>query len=209
MTPEWVERGIATSDSSYFALLPVIFMRNLLRRNSKPYELGAKISKLLENWFLSNSEFCREMKPIRRIILRWQMKRALQSGRRVSISEATRLWSLSDTIYIGPVGPSARILPECEIFRRLAGETDVEDNEIRGLLQHKSPSVAGYGLELLIRRKSGNLQDAVNALAERREKVTMGLTCFVCYSPLCEYAANRIKAEQGGGGNSAALRASP
>lgn len=149
------------------------------------------------------------MKLIRRFIVRVRMKRALRDGRRVSIAEAIHLWSLSDTIYIGPVGPSARILPECEIYRRLADDAEVKDDQILELLQHKSPSVAGYGLELLIMRRSGHLQDAVAALAGRREEVALGLTSFVCYTPLREYAAHRMTAEHGDGGGSASIRATP
>ena len=137
------------------------------------------------------------MKQIWRFILRQRMRRTLLAGRRISISEAIRLWRLSDTIYIGPVGPSARVLPECEVYRRLADEKEVDDDEFHNLLKHESPSVAGYGLELLIRRKAANLEEAISKLSDRKEKVTMGLTSLVCYTPLCQYAANRIKAGRG------------
>ena len=141
------------------------------------------------------------MNVIRRSIARWRMRRALQNGRQISFEEAARLWRLSDTIYIGPVGPAARLLPEYELYQKFADDLGVTNTEIMRLLEHKSPSVAGYGLELLIRRRAEGLEDAALKLAGRLELVTMGITSFVSYSPLCEYAQNRLQAQQDAAGN--------
>lgn len=128
------------------------------------------------------------------------MRLALRIWGRVPIKKAIRLWRLSDTIYIGPVGPSARIMPEFELFRAIADDDQVGEAQIRDLLQHESPTVEGYAFELLIRRQAENLEAATKELANRKEEVTMGFTSFRAYSPLGEYAANRLKAEQTRGG---------
>lgn len=134
----------------------------------------------------------RNIQMLKRFILRLRMKRAMKNGRRISLADAARLWGLSNTIYMGPVGPSASILPEYEIFRILAEDRKIEDAEIRELLSHPSPGVAGYGLEMLIRRNAAGLDEAAAALSGRQELVTKGLTSFVCYVPLSEYAARRV-----------------
>lgn len=117
------------------------------------------------------------------------------------LSTASRLWRLSNIIFIGPVGPSAKIFPEYEIFRKCAEDDRIDERSLFGLMDHESATVAGYGLEILIRRKSKRLREAVEKLAARDEGVAMGLGCMVCFSPLGEYAKNRLKAEQSRGSN--------
>ena len=124
------------------------------------------------------------------------MQRALDLNRRISLEEAAKLWSLSNMIYIGPTGPSARRLPEFKTFRQIADNTDIAEEHIFGLLQHDSPTVAGYAIELLIRRGSLRLDEAATVIGDRRGEVSMGLGCLVCFQPLGAYARNRIRAEQ-------------
>ncbi len=124
------------------------------------------------------------------------MQHALDSNRSVSLEKAAELWSLSDVIYIGPTGPSARSLPEFKIFRQVANNPNIEEDRIFGLLEHESPTVAGYALELLIKRGSPRLAEAATAIGERCEEVSMGIGCLNNLQPLGTYARNRIKAEQ-------------
>jgi len=125
--------------------------------------------------------------------MRRSMQRALDLNRRISLGEAAQLWSLSDVIYIGPTGPAARSLPEFKSFRQIADNTDITEEPIFGLLHHESPTVAGYALELLIRRGSLRLDEAATLLSDRLGEVSMGLGCLVCFQPLGAYARNRIR----------------
>ena len=124
------------------------------------------------------------------------MQRALDSKRSISLDNAAELWSLSDVICIGPTGPSARSLPEYKIFRQIADNPKIEEDRVFALLEHGSPTVAGYALGLLIRRRSPRLAEAATVIGDRRGKVSMGFGCLVCFQPLCVYARNRIKAAQ-------------
>ncbi|MCC5788260.1 MAG: hypothetical protein JJT75_01395 [Opitutales bacterium] len=133
------------------------------------------------------------MKYIKRYILRLQMIRALKKIKRVSLSDATRLWSLSNTSFIGPVGFSSKILPEYDLYKKLALETEIEDDDIQALLQHESASVAVYAIEMLILRECRNLASTLTVLADRSESVTIRIGCYEYSSPLCEYAAKRTE----------------
>jgi hypothetical protein len=125
--------------------------------------------------------------------MRKRLKHALDTGRGISLEDATRLWSLSNLIYIGPIGPSAKRLPEAAAYKQIADDTKIREEELFGLLGHESPTVAGYALELLIRRGSERVPEAVSALRGRAEEVSLGLGCVVCFQPLRTYAVNRIQ----------------
>ena len=146
------------------------------------------------------------MKTLRRMLLRMRFRRALLKGDRISIKDAARLWRLSDMVFIGPVGASATVHPECELYRHLAEDNEISDDEISQYLRDSSGTVAAYALELLIRRRSGQAKDARDALSERTESVSLGLGCMFSYQPLCEFAVNRLNAEQVSGGNGGQAR---
>jgi len=123
------------------------------------------------------------------------VQHALDSAQYISLETATHLWALTNVIYIGPTGPAARILPEFEAFRRIADNPEIREEQIFGLLQHESPSVAGYALELLISRGSRRVNEAATAVGNRSEEVSMGIGCLICFRPLSAYAQSRIQAE--------------
>ena len=124
------------------------------------------------------------------------MQHALRSDQGISLEAATDLWALSNVIYIGPTGPSARILPECEAFRLILHSPVIKEEQIFELLHHESPSVAGYALELLISRGSQRVIEAATVIGNRSEEVSMGIGCLICFRPLSAYAQSRIQAEQ-------------
>lgn len=136
------------------------------------------------------------MRSLNRWLARKRVQSALRLHSSISLEAAADLWALSNVIYIGPTGPAARIVPEFEAFRAIAGDLEIDEERIFGLLQHESPSVAGYALELLISRNSQRLNEAAAVVANRNEEVSMGLGCLVCYQPLCAYVQTRIEAEQ-------------
>ena len=132
-----------------------------------------------------------------RELRRARMQCKLRTGRPVPLKKALRLWSLSpDMIYQGPVGPSARYLPEAELLTSYAGSSAPADEERLGLALHPSPSVPGYAVEILKARKSPLLPTLVEQLQGRQEPVTMGFTSFVCYVPLERYARMRLPAAE-------------
>ena len=119
-----------------------------------------------------------------RWILRRRLSSALSRGERVSLHTAARLWALSDIIYLGPVGPSARRLPELHLFRMFVESADIDDQQIEQLLADQSATVAGYAFEILLARRSKLAATAVEKLRGRKDPVTMGLGCMVCYLSL-------------------------
>jgi hypothetical protein len=136
------------------------------------------------------------MRSLKRWLVRKRVQHALRSDNYISLETATHLWALSNVIYIGPTGPSARILPEFEAFRRIADNPEIQEEQIFGLLLHVSPSVAGYALELLISRGSQRVNEAATVIGNRIGEVSMGIGCLICFSPLGAYAQSRIPAEQ-------------
>ena len=130
---------------------------------------------------------------------RWALRRRLSSafarGERVPLESAAKLWALSHLIYIGPVGPTARRLPEYHLYRMFVENKEVDDQQVEQLLSHRSATVAGYGFEILLARGSHATTGAVEKLRARQEQVAMGLGCIVSYRPLGQYAEARFKAE--------------
>ena len=124
------------------------------------------------------------------------MQYSLDTNRNISLEDAIKLWSLSNVIYIGPTGPRARRFPEFEIFRRIADDPRINEQQIFGLLQHDCPAVVGYAFELLISRGSKRLNEAAIAIGDPPGEVSMGLGCLVSFQPLGTYVRNRIHAEQ-------------
>ena len=124
-----------------------------------------------------------------RELLRAGMQRTLRKDCPVPLAKALRLWALTpDMIHQGPVGPSGRYLPEAELFSRYSKSPSPADEELLSLAGNHSPAVAGYALDILKARKSTLLAEMVARLQGRKEPVTMGLSCFVCYQPLEDYA---------------------
>lgn len=131
-----------------------------------------------------------------RELLRAGMQRTLRTGRPVPLKKALRLWSLTpDMIYQGPVGPSARHLPEAELFSRYSRSQAPTDEELLALSGHPCPAVAGYAFEILRARKSALLETMVERLQGRKELVAAGFTCLVCHVPMEEYARIRHTAK--------------
>lgn len=131
-----------------------------------------------------------------RELLRARMQRTLRKDRPVPLAKALRLWSLTpDIIYQGPVGPSARYLPEAELYSRYSQSQAPADEELLDLAGHPCPAVAGYALEILKARNSPLLTTMVKRLQGRKEPVTMGFTCMVSYFPLEDYARLRLPKE--------------
>lgn len=127
-----------------------------------------------------------------RELMRARMQRTLRKDRPVPLAKALRLWSLTpDMIYQGPVGPSARYLPEAELYSRYSRSQTPVAEELLDLAGHRCPAVAGYALEILKARKSPSLMAMVERLQGRKELVAMGLTCLICYQPLEDYARTR------------------
>jgi hypothetical protein len=81
------------------------------------------------------------------------------------------------------------------------GSKDVDDQQIERLLAHRSGTVAGYALEILLARRSSATPAAVEKLRGRQERVAMGVGCMVHYQPLGQYAEGRFKAELGASPN--------
>ena len=69
------------------------------------------------------------MKHLLRRLRRVQANRTIARGSGVSLRSALRLWSLSDVIYIGPVGAAGQVLPECQMFRQICDDSSVSDEE--------------------------------------------------------------------------------
>src|SRR5580765_4186776 len=132
------------------------------------------------------------MSSLHRWALRRRIDAALARGERVPLETAARLWALSPLIYIGPVGPAARRLPEFHLYRMFVGSKDVDDQQIEQLLPHRSGTVAGYALEILLARRSSATPAAVEKLRGRQERVAMGVGCMVHYQPLGQYAEGRF-----------------
>jgi hypothetical protein len=138
-----------------------------------------------------------DMSFLHRWALRRQITSTLANGKRVSLESAAKLWALSPLIYIGPVGPAARDLPESRLYRIFVESKEVDDRQVEQLLSHQSGVVAGYGFEILLARRSTTMPAAVEKLRGRQEQVAMGLGCVVYYRPLGHYAEGRFKAELG------------
>jgi hypothetical protein len=121
---------------------------------------------------------------IYRIVLRLDLLHSLRSF--------FPLWSVSDRIYIGPVGPSASVHPEVLAYNHVVADAEISDRNLYEHLSHDNPWIVGYCFEALLARRSPLLKSLPTSLRSRTELVGMGFTCFFSKSPLCDYVVARL-----------------
>jgi hypothetical protein len=130
---------------------------------------------------------------LRRLLWRSWMLTRVRRGWVPSLNSAANLWALTNRIYLGPVGPRARILPEFLIYEFFCSDTQTSDNEV---FRYLLDSVAGYAFEILLKRQSPLLVQALQCLKSRSEIVSLAFGCSVCEHSLAQYVANRAANEK-------------
>ncbi len=138
------------------------------------------------------------VKFITRLFLRFAYSLAIRCSVVRPLAWFLPLWSVSDSIYIGPSGPSATVYPELLALRQIISHTHISDAELYAQLSHRNPWVVGYCFEALLARRSALLDALPLSLLTRQEPVSIGVACFRCFEPLHIYITHRLNAEHYG-----------
>lgn len=117
----------------------------------------------------------------------------LKGGWHPEWSKVCQIWSTSQSVCAGPIGPSAHLTPEYLLLNVIAGDSRISTEDIFNAISVSNATLSAYCIIALTYRDEYNLLNTLPIeILQSPETICVRLGCPVSLTTLGEFATTRL-----------------